>query len=85
MINKNIKIIEKDIPIGNGCIDVIADGLPATIEITDEPYSSSKVLIKFKTNHKRWGDSFQTKYFSFESPGKMSWGHDGEVMKIIKS
>ena len=74
MINKNIKIIEKDIPIGNGCIDVIVDGLPSTIEITDEPYSSSKVLIKFKKSHKRWGDYFQTKYFSFESPGEMSWG-----------
>ena len=44
------KIQEKDIPIGMGSIDVIVDGIPATIEITNETWSI-RVLIKFKTKH----------------------------------
>jgi len=84
MINHNRNIIEKDIPADGGCIDVIVDGFPATIEITDEA-RSLRVLIKFNAKHKRWGDSFQTKYFQFEKAGEMSWGHDGEVMKIVRA
>ena len=83
MTENNKNIIEKDIPVGGGCIDVIVDGFPATIEITDEPWSL-RVLIKFKTKHERWGDSFQTKYFQFKKEGEMSWGHDGEIMQILK-
>ena len=82
MIDKNI--IEKDIPVDGRCIDVIVDGYQATIEITDEA-RTPRVLIKFNAKHKRWDDSFQTKYFQFEKPGEMSWGHNGEVMKILRS
>ena len=78
------KIQEKDIPVGKGSIDVIVDGKPATIELSNETWSL-RVLIKFKTKHERWGDVFQTKYFQFENPGEMSWGHEGEVMKIIRA
>ena len=84
MIDDKRNIIEKDIPVDGGSIDVIVDGYPATIEITDEA-RSLRVLIKFNAKHKRWGDSFQTKYFQFEKPGEMSWGHDGEVMKILRT
>ena len=84
-MNENSGLItEKDIPVGDGSIDVVVDGHDATIEITDEPWSL-RVLIKFKTQHERWGDSFQTKYFQFDKSGEMSWGHDGEVMKIVRS
>ena len=82
MIDDKRNIIEKDIPVDGGSIDVIVNGYPATIEITDEA-RSLRGLIKFNAKHKRWGDSFQTKYFQFEKAGKMSWGHDGEVMKIV--
>ena len=44
-----------------------------------------RVIIKFNAKHIRWVDSFQTKHFQFEKPGEMSWGHDGEVMKILRS
>lgn len=84
MIDDNRNIIEKDIPVNGDCIDVIVDGSPASIEITDEA-RSLRVLIKFNAKHKRWGDSFQTKYFQFEKAGEMSWGHDGEVMKIVRA
>ena len=84
MIDDNRNIIEKDIPVNDDCIDVIVDGSPASIEITDEA-RSLRVLIKFNTKHKRWGNSFQTKYFQFEKAGEMSWGHDGEVMKIVRA
>ena len=84
MIDDNRNIIEKDIPVNGDCIDVIVDGSPASIEITDEA-RSLRVLIKFNTKHKRWGNSFQTKYFQLEKAGEMSWGHDGEVMKIVRA
>jgi hypothetical protein len=84
MIDDKRNIIEKDIPVDGGCIDVIVDGYPATIEITDEA-RSLRVLIKFNAKHLRWGDSFQSKYFKFEKSGEMSWGHDGEVMSIVRA
>ena len=81
MIDDNRNITEIDIPVNGGCIDVIVDGYSATVEIKDES-RSLRILIKFNTKHKRWGNSFQTKYFQFDNAGEMSWGHDGEVMKI---
>lgn len=67
----------------NGPVDVLVDNHEATIEITHELWSP-RILIKFKTKHERWGDSFQTKYFQFEKESEMSWGHDGEIMNIMK-
>jgi hypothetical protein len=82
-MSENRKLItEKDIPVGKGSIDVLVDGYEATIEIYECTWSD-RVRINFKKPHPRWEKEFQTKYFQFEKAGEMSWGHDGEVMKIV--
>jgi hypothetical protein len=61
---------------------VSVDGYNAEIFIS-ENYGSDKIVILFNELHPHWGEVFTTKYFFFETPGKMSWGHNGEVMKIL--
>jgi hypothetical protein len=39
-------------------------------------------VILFDEDHPRWGEYFTTKYFMFDEPGKMHWGHQGEHMVI---
>ncbi len=68
----------------NGPVDVLVDDHEATIEITHELWSP-RVLIKFTTKHEKWGDSFQTKYFEFDEEENLIWGHDREIMKIVKN
>jgi len=48
-----------------------------------ENYGSDKIVILFNELHPHWGEFFTTKYFFFETPREMSWGHNGEVMKIL--
>ena len=82
-MNENEKLItEKDIPVGEAPIDVLVDGHEATIEIYECTWSH-RLRINFKNPHPRWENQFQTKYFQFEKDGELSWGHDGEVMKIV--
>ena len=61
---------------------VSVDGYNAEIFIS-ENYGSDKIAILFNELHPHWGEVFTTKYFFFETPGEMSWGHNGEVMKIL--
>jgi len=61
---------------------VSVDGYRAEIFI-DERYGSDKIIILFNDIHPKWGEVFTTKYFIFKSPGEMSWGHEGEIMKIL--
>ena len=47
-----------------------------------ERWGSEKIVIIFEKPHQEWGEFFTTKYFLFEEPGKMQWGHDGNYMKL---
>ena len=48
--------------------------------VRDERVSKARAS-EHQTGNPR--EVFTTKYFLFETPGKMSWGHNGEVMKIL--
>jgi hypothetical protein len=61
---------------------VSVNGYSAEIFIA-ERYGSDKIIILFDDIYPRWGEVFTTKHFIFESPGEMSWGHEGEIMKIL--
>ena len=84
---KTTAITEEMIPVvvGNDEIRtarVIVDGLPAECFLHDRVFYSTKVVILFDEDHPRWGEYFTTKYFMFDEPGKMHWGHQGEHMAI---
>ena len=69
-------------------IRVLVDNCPARCFISN-PFVSSwstgseKIVILFDEKHPSWGDCFETKYFQFEEPGRMTWGHNGEHIRIL--
>ena len=63
-------------------IRIIADGLPAQCYI-DDSRPSSRIELLFDEEHDRFHDYFSTKYFLFEEPGVMKWGHGEEPMQIF--
>ena len=63
-------------------VRVTVDGYPAECFLHDRVFYSTKVVILFDEDHPRWGECFTTKYFMFDEPGKMHWGHQGEHMVI---
>ncbi len=86
---KKIGITEEMIPIvvGNEDVEmirVIVDDHLASCFLHNRGWGSTKVVIMFDEKHPRWDKCFTTKYFLFEHPGKMKWGHDGEYMNIKK-
>ena len=66
-----------------GWIRVLIDNKPARC-CTGEPGYSQKIIIEWDELNPIWPDNFQTKYYYFDEPGKLSWGHDHEVMDILE-
>ena len=63
-------------------IRVIADGHLGSCFLQDRGWNSTRIVIVFDQPHPAWGESFVTKHFLFERPGKMYWGHEGNSIKI---
>ena len=69
-------------------IQVLVDDRPARCFISN-PFVSSwstgseKIVIIFDEKHPRHGKTFVTKNFQFEEPGRMTWGHNGEHIRIL--
>ena len=86
---KTTAITEEMIPVvvGNDeirTVSVIVDGHSAECFLHDTLFYTTKVVILFDEDHPQWGEYFTTKYFMFNEPGKMHWGHGDEymVMKV---
>ena len=46
-------------------------------------YQREKIVIQFSETHPKFANGlFQTKYYEINEPGRLSWGHKGEVMKL---
>ena len=87
--DRRIQITEEMIPIASGndepkTIGIIVDKYPARCFLLDRGWNSTKIVILFDESHPMWEKVFTTKYFDFVEPGKMRWGHNGEVMKILQ-
>ena len=66
-------------------LSVLVDGMPAVIFVgvsNDGFYSRDKFVILFENKHPKWERCFQTKYYMMNEPGKLDWGHEGEVMVV---
>ena len=61
-------------------VRVTVDGHSAECFLHDRVFYTTKVVILFEEEHPKWGGYFTTKYFMFNEPGKMHWGHGGEHM-----
>ena len=66
---------------------VLVDDRPARCFISKpkwpEQTGSEKIVLLFDEKHPRCEYCFATKYFRFEQPGSMAWGHNGEHMRIL--
>ena len=45
---------------------------------------SDRISIQLEEEHPELGTYFTTKYFIFEEPGKILWGHDEKTFEILK-
>ena len=91
MVNAVLKPVkEEEIPIlvefeegheKNG-IRVVADGRKATCFVASPEWRSQKIVILYDDEEDPMM-AFTTKYYLFNEPGKMSWGHQGEVMEMF--
>ncbi len=67
-------------------LSVLVDGRKAFIYehmLNDGFYQREKIVIQFSEKHPKFADGlFQTKYYEINEPGKLAWGHEGEVMKV---
>ena len=88
MTKNNKKLLSEEmIPIApmkggvHETLSVSVDGYDAKIFIAQR-YGSDKIVIMFNELHPIWKEVFTTKYFFFEKPGEMGWGHNKEKMKI---
>ena len=82
-----IAITEEMIPIvvGNDeirMVKVTVDQYSAGCFLMDRVWYSTKIVIVFDEPHPRWNEYFTTKYFRFDEPGRMLWGHEGECMNM---
>ena len=64
-------------------IRVLVDNKPARC-CTAAPGWSDKIVIEWDEPNPLWPDQFMTKYWRFEVPGRMAWGHHGEVMEMLE-
>ena len=62
-------------------IRVIADGREATCFVAAGAWRSQKVVLIYDDEEDPMM-AFATKYYMFIEPGKMSWGHQGEVIEM---
>ena len=67
-------------------LPVLVDGMPALIFVgvsNDGFYSRDKLVILFENKHPKWDRCLQTKNYMMNEPGKLEWGHEGEVMEVL--
>ncbi len=91
MVNTALRPVkEEEIPVltefeegheKNG-IRVLADGRVATCFVGSGAWSSQKIVILYDDEEDP-KMAFTTKYYMFKEPGKMAWGHQGEVIEML--
>ncbi len=63
-------------------IRILADGREATCFVAGGGWRSQKIVVIYDGEEDPML-AFTTKYYMFNEPGKMAWGHQGEVMEMF--
>jgi hypothetical protein len=63
---------------------VIVDGLLGQACVGTLGAYSQRIRINLAEEHPELGSDFQTKYYIFTEPGKVTWGHYGASFTIEK-
>ena len=62
----------------------LVDGIRALASIGGHGGYSDRSVITFEQDHPELGREFATKYYRFEVPGVVTWGHNGQSFTIEK-
>ena len=63
---------------------VIVDGILGQACVGTLGAYSQRIRINLAEEHPELGSDFQTKYYIFTEPGKVTWGHSGASFTIEK-
>ena len=63
---------------------VIVDGILGQACVGTLGAYSQRIRINLAEEHPELGTDFQTKYYIFTEPGKVTWGHSGASFTIEK-
>ncbi|MBO96141.1 MAG: hypothetical protein CMA80_06105 [Euryarchaeota archaeon] len=63
---------------------VLVDGIPALASIGSHGAYSQRIVITLEQEHPELGREFSTKYYMIETPGIVTWGHNGQSFTIEK-
>jgi len=63
---------------------VIVDGILGQACVGTLGAYSQRIRINLAEEHPELGSDFQTKYYIFTEPGKVTWGHNGASFTIEK-
>ena len=63
---------------------VIVDGILGQACVGTLGAYSQRIRINLEEEHPDLGTDFQTKYYIFTEPGKVTWGHSGASFTIEK-
>ena len=66
-------------------IPVWVDGIKGKAGIGTFGAFSDRLKIVLEEAHPELGKEFQTKYFSFDQPGQVIWGHHGQSFQILRT
>ena len=63
---------------------VVVDGIRGLAAVGSLGGYSTRIAVELEAEHPDLGREFATKYFLFDTPGVVKWGHDGKSFSIQK-
>ena len=88
MIENDVHPFDADLPktvnFNEQMHQVLVDGIKGKACTGTLGSYSERIRINLEEEHPDLGRDFQTKYYIFTEPGKVSWGHHGATFTIEK-
>ena len=85
---ENLRLLRDATPFSPGEISdphpVLVDGIRGMASVGSHGAYSDRIYITLEEEHPDLGREFGTKYFLFDEPGVVRWGHEGKHFTIEK-
>ena len=86
MIENDVHPFDADLPktvnFNEQMHQVLVDGIKGKACTGTLGSYSERIRINLEEEHPELGTDFQTKYYIFTEPGKVTWGHHGATFEI---
>lgn len=85
---ENLRLAQDATPFNPGGLSpphaVIVDGIEGVASVGSHGAYSERIYVKLNQEHPDLGSEFGTKHFRIETPGIVTWGHEGKTFRILK-